>query len=107
MKKILYLMVLAAVMPLLTLSCADGGYADEREVPLCFSVDTLSFDTLFTTVDSATRQVVVYNATGNDATFTPVVFPLIAGAGSFTTLLSIRSQYSDFNIFHKTTSHRQ
>jgi multiple antibiotic resistance protein len=27
-----------------------------------------------------------------------VVFPLIAGAGSFTTLLSIRSQYSDFNI---------
>ena len=34
----------------------------------------------------------------NDATFTPVVFPLIAGAGSFTTLLSIRSQYSDFNI---------
>ena len=35
---------------------------------------------------------------GNDATFTPVVFPLIAGAGSFTTLLSIRSQFSDFNI---------
>lgn len=35
---------------------------------------------------------------GQDATFTPVVFPLIAGAGSFTTLLSIRSQYSDFNI---------
>lgn len=34
----------------------------------------------------------------NDATFTPVVFPLIAGAGSFTTLLSIRSQYSDLNI---------
>ncbi|MBO6290133.1 MAG: MarC family protein [Alphaproteobacteria bacterium] len=38
------------------------------------------------------------NIVGNDATFTPVVFPLIAGAGSFTTLLSIRSQYNDFNI---------
>lgn len=38
------------------------------------------------------------NSTGNDATFTPIVFPLIAGAGSFTTLLSIRAQYSDFNI---------
>lgn len=37
-------------------------------------------------------------STGNDATFTPVVFPLIAGAGSFTTLLSIRAQYSDFNV---------
>lgn len=38
------------------------------------------------------------NSVGNDATFTPVVFPLIAGAGSFTTLLSIRAQYTDFNI---------
>lgn len=33
-----------------------------------------------------------------DATFIPVVFPLIAGAGGLTTLLSIRSQYSDINI---------
>ena len=39
------------------------------------------------------------NVATNDATFTPVVFPLIAGAGSFTTLLSLRAQYSDFNIF--------
>jgi multiple antibiotic resistance protein len=38
------------------------------------------------------------NQSGNDATFTPVVFPLIAGAGAFTTLLSIRSQYTDLNI---------
>ena len=38
------------------------------------------------------------NEATDDATFTPIVFPLIAGAGSFTTLLSIRSQYSDFNI---------
>lgn len=34
----------------------------------------------------------------DDATFTPIVFPLIAGAGAFTTILSIRSQYTDFNI---------
>ena len=33
-----------------------------------------------------------------DATFTPVVFPLIVGAGSMTALLSIRSEYSDINI---------
>jgi len=38
------------------------------------------------------------NQGSHDATFTPVVFPLIAGAGSFTTILSIRSQYTDFNI---------
>ncbi len=33
-----------------------------------------------------------------DATFFPVVFPLIAGAGALTTLISIRSQYDTFNI---------
>ena len=33
-----------------------------------------------------------------DATFIPVVFPLIAGAGALTTLLAIRSQYADINI---------
>ncbi len=33
-----------------------------------------------------------------DATFIPIVFPLIAGAGALTTLLSIRSQYQDINI---------
>lgn len=33
-----------------------------------------------------------------DATFVPVVFPLIAGAGALTTLLSIRAQYHSLNI---------
>ena len=28
----------------------------------------------------------------------PVVFPLIAGAGSFTTLLSLRAEYAQVNI---------
>ena len=33
-----------------------------------------------------------------DATFVPVVFPLIAGAGALTTMLSIRAQFADINI---------
>lgn len=33
-----------------------------------------------------------------DATVTPVVFPLIVGAGSMTTLLAIRAQFADINI---------
>lgn len=71
MKKLLYILVLA-VMPWLSVSCVEGGYADEREVPLAFSVDTLAFDTLFTTVGSTTRQVVVYNATGHDVVLSSV-----------------------------------
>lgn len=35
---------------------------------------------------------------GNDATFIPVVFPLLTGAGVFTTVLSIRAQYADINM---------
>lgn len=33
-----------------------------------------------------------------DATFVPIVFPLLAGAGALTTLLSIRAQFDDINI---------
>ena len=36
--------------------------------------------------------------TPNDATIVPVAFPLIAGAGALTTLLSIRSQYALINV---------
>lgn len=37
-------------------------------------------------------------ATGNSSTLFPVVFPLIAGPGSFTTLLSMRAGYEVINI---------
>ncbi len=37
-------------------------------------------------------------AAGNDATYVPVVFPLLAGAGSFTTLLSLKAEYTSMNI---------
>ena len=33
-----------------------------------------------------------------EATLVPVVFPLIAGAGSFTTLLSLKAEYASTNI---------
>ena len=34
-----------------------------------------------------------------EATLVPLVFPLLAGAGSFTTLLSLRAEYASVNIF--------
>lgn len=33
-----------------------------------------------------------------EATYVPLVFPMLAGAGSFTTLLSLRAEYSSLNI---------
>ncbi len=36
--------------------------------------------------------------TGDKSTLVPLVFPLIAGAGAFTTLISLKSQYATQNI---------
>ena len=33
-----------------------------------------------------------------DSTFFPIVFPLIAGAGALTTIISIRAQFASVNI---------
>lgn len=38
------------------------------------------------------------NPDGNSSTLFPVVFPLIAGPGSFTTLLSMRAEYHTINL---------
>jgi multiple antibiotic resistance protein len=38
------------------------------------------------------------NNADNSSTLFPVVFPLIAGPGSFTTLLSMRAEYNTINI---------
>lgn len=64
------LMALAALLG--TAGCSEPGYADEREVTLAFSADTLSFDTLFTTVGSATRQVLVYNRSAQSVVLSSV-----------------------------------
>ena len=45
-------------------------------------------------------DVVIFKNQGpiKEATLVPVVFPLIAGAGAFTTLLSLRAEYAQVNI---------
>lgn len=42
----------------------------------------------------------IFKNTGpiKEATLVPLVFPLLAGAGSFTTLLSLRAEYASINI---------
>lgn len=71
-----------------------------------FGVDINSFATagalvLFFMSMEMILDIVIFKDTavvGNDATFVPVVFPLLAGAGSFTTLLSLKAEYSSPNI---------
>lgn len=45
-------------------------------------------------------DIEIFKNTGpiKEATLVPLVFPLLAGAGSFTTLLSLRTEYAEINI---------
>lgn len=70
-----------------------------------FSVDIESFAVagslvIFLMSLEMILDVVIFKNLGpiKEATLIPVVFPLIAGAGSFTTLLSLRAEYSTVNI---------
>ncbi|MBR1798957.1 MAG: hypothetical protein IJ761_03540 [Bacteroidales bacterium] len=47
-------------------SCNDEAFSDATSGDLAFSVDTLTFDTVFTTVGTTTRQLRVYNVSGRD-----------------------------------------
>lgn len=61
MKKLLYMIVLS-VAPIMLLSCEQESFVrDGGEVQLAFSIDTVAFDTVFTTMGTATQKVTVYN----------------------------------------------
>ena len=52
--------LLSVVLLTILNSCEDDFYANDSS-PLAFSVDTLTFDTVFTTLGSATSRILVYN----------------------------------------------
>ena len=43
-------------------------------------------------------EIFKFKGPSSEATIVPLVFPLLAGAGSFTTLLSLRAEYAYINI---------
>lgn len=70
-----------------------------------FSIDIESFAVagsliIFALALEMLLDVEIFKNTGpiKEATLIPVVFPLIAGAGSFTTLISLRAEYNTVNI---------
>jgi multiple antibiotic resistance protein len=70
-----------------------------------FSVDVQSFAVagslvIFLMALEMILDVEIFKNLGpiKEATLVPVVFPLIAGAGAFTTLISLRAEYAEVNI---------
>lgn len=50
-------------------SCQDDNdFSDSKDLTLLFSSDTIRFDTVFTTLGSATKQFKIYNRTNNSLT---------------------------------------
>ena len=79
-------------------------YAGEMVLRL-FQVDIASFAVagsivLFLLALEMILDVEIFKNQGpiKEATLVPLVFPLLAGAGSFTTLLSLRAEYAALNI---------
>lgn len=59
--KLRYLFGFVAIALLSFFSCQEDDNFLSGDVNLAFSVDTLRFDTVFTTIGSATRSLKVYN----------------------------------------------
>ena len=59
-----------------------------------------AFIVLFAVIDIIGSIPIILKNQGpiKEATLVPLVFPLLAGAGAFTTLLSLRSEYAPVNI---------
>lgn len=79
-------------------------YAGEMVLKL-FQVDIASFAVagafvIFLLALEMILDVEIFKNQGpiKEATLVPLVFPLLAGAGSFTTLLSLRAEYASLNI---------
>ena len=79
-------------------------YAGEMVLRL-FQVDIASFAVagsivLFLLALEMILDIEIFKNQGpiKEATLVPLVFPLLAGAGSFTTLLSLRAEYAAINI---------
>ena len=79
-------------------------YAGDLVLKL-FSVDIRSFAVagamiLFFMAIEMILDIELFKNNGpvKDATLIPIVFPLIAGPGAFTTLLSLRAEYAQVNI---------
>jgi len=60
LKKLIYILILLLSLGYL-FSCEDEKYLSSTDVKLRFSVDTVMFDTVFTTIGSTTQHLKVYN----------------------------------------------
>ncbi len=66
MRKYLFQIFAVALLFVTLFSCEDDGYLTSADVKLMFSSDTITFDTIFTTIGSTTKRFTVRNQYSED-----------------------------------------
>lgn len=61
MKRVILIVFVTVLMIFFSLSCRDEDFNNDSSVTLGFSADTVTFDTIFTTIGSTTKQLKLYN----------------------------------------------
>ena len=73
MKKTFQILLAMMILSLAAMSCRkDPKPSDDPSLKLAFSTDTIAFDTVFTTLGSATRNFVIYNNNADYLTISSV-----------------------------------
>lgn len=91
MKKVLYMLLLTAI---LAASCSeDADFSADPALRLEFSCDTLSFDTLFTSIGSPTAIMKVYNRNSSSLRISSV---RLAGGAEGGFRMNVDGQYADY-----------
>ena len=93
-----YLTILTIIMIVSFASCKkDILYSNDDSLKLSFSSDTVTFDTVFTTIGSSTRQLMIYNNNNENLIINSV--RLAGGASSqFSINLDGESGYDFSNV---------
>lgn len=60
-EKIVHIALFISLLGILFTGCEDDGYLSSEDVHLTFSVDTLKFDTIFTTIGSTSKSFRIIN----------------------------------------------
>ena len=74
-----YLFAALIGIAMMAQSCSDDSLSTDPNAMLEFSIDTLTFDTVFTAVGSATRSIKVYNRNEETVNITKIELEGIAG----------------------------
>ena len=82
------------VFHLLSCDGLDENYSSNPNHRLSFSVDTLSFDTVFTTIGSATKEFMIYNRNDQPLLISEIMLQAVKRPVSASTWTGVKATIS-------------